>query len=193
MMNSHEYKLFHRDLKPENILLDSMGHIKLCDFGFAMKMGKDDYLRDGCGTAMYIAPEIAGGHMKQPHSFPVDWWSLGCVLYEMIYGKSYNIFLLYCHIVMESIGIAPFGDTDSMSKFEIFNNINQKNPKFSLFSNSQIIEIINGLLEKNPQHRSNWHRVKESSWLADVNWNEFEKMQVIPPWIPQTTSIMDTK
>ena len=76
-----------RDLKPENILLDYAGHIRLCDFGFAMQIGSEETLRDGCGTAMYVAPEIAQGFMKQAHGLPVDWWGLGCVLYEMLYGN----------------------------------------------------------------------------------------------------------
>lgn len=63
------------------------GHIKLCDFGFATIVGSNDApLHDGCGTAMYVAPEIAGGHMKLAHGLPVDWWSLGCILYEMVTG-----------------------------------------------------------------------------------------------------------
>ena len=104
----------YRDLKPENIMVDFQGHVKLVDFGFAVphKDGADP-LHDGCGTAMYVAPEIAGGFMKCAHSFPVDWWSLGCVLAEMVSGR------------------APFGDTDTSSKFEVFNNINQKPPKVS--------------------------------------------------------------
>lgn len=80
----------YRDLKPENILIDSRGHVKLCDFGFAAPCSTDDQqtgdLRDGCGTAMYIAPEVASGFMKGVHGFPVDWWALGCVLMEMITG-----------------------------------------------------------------------------------------------------------
>jgi serine/threonine protein kinase len=81
------------------------GHVKLCDFGFAARVsssslidsnggsgGKsgsdgDTALVDGCGTAMYVAPEIAEGFMKRPHGFPVDWWGLGCVLFEMITGE----------------------------------------------------------------------------------------------------------
>lgn len=57
---------FYRDLKPENILIDINGHVKLCDFGFAVPLSKqhNQSLQDGCGTAMYVAPEIAGGFMK---------------------------------------------------------------------------------------------------------------------------------
>jgi serine/threonine protein kinase len=58
--------IVYRDLKPENILIDVHGHVKLCDFGFAVPLGRGDGdggdgLKDTVGTAMYVAPEIAGG------------------------------------------------------------------------------------------------------------------------------------
>jgi serine/threonine protein kinase len=91
-----ELGLVYRDLKPENILIDHTGHIKICDFGFATYPSeRDDNLRDGCGTAMYIAPEIASGFMKGSHSFPVDWWALGCVLMEMVTGNFHFFCFLY--------------------------------------------------------------------------------------------------
>jgi len=70
-----------------------MGHIKLCDFGFAVPIRENpsdatsSKLQDGCGTAMYVAPEIAGGFTRNKHGYPVDWWGLGCVLMEMVTGK----------------------------------------------------------------------------------------------------------
>ena len=65
----HGMKMAHLDIKPENILLDYDGHIRLCDFGFAVPVnkgsdGNDVPLNDGCGTAMYVAPEIASGFMS---------------------------------------------------------------------------------------------------------------------------------
>lgn len=75
-------------------MIDYSGHIKICDFGFTAPCNEDgNDLRDGCGTAMYIAPEIAGGFMKGTHGFPVDWWALGCVLYEMIAGNEIGLCL----------------------------------------------------------------------------------------------------
>ena len=80
----------NRDLKPENVLIDREGHVRLCDFGFAQVIidGVNvTPLQDGCGTVMYMAPELVGKSLKSTHGFPVDWWALGCVLTEMITGE----------------------------------------------------------------------------------------------------------
>lgn len=74
----------YRDLKPENILIAADGYLKLTDFGFAK------YLEGGrtytlCGTPEYLAPEIL---LNKGHGKPVDWWTLGILVYEMLAGSA---------------------------------------------------------------------------------------------------------
>ena len=75
----------YRDLKPENILLDAEGHVCLSDFGLAKEAvtSLDNGASTFCGTPSYMAPEVLLG---TGHSFPVDWWSFGTLLYEMLVG-----------------------------------------------------------------------------------------------------------
>ena len=81
----HKNNMVYRDLKPENILLDSKGHVKLTDFGLSKILEEeDDKAFTICGTPQYLAPEILN---KKGYNKAVDWWSLGCVMYEMLTGK----------------------------------------------------------------------------------------------------------
>ena len=71
--------------------------IKLCDFGLATKLEFDgEKKKTICGTPNYIAPEVLDG--KVGHSYEVDIWSLGVIIYTCIIGKvifikKYIIFL----------------------------------------------------------------------------------------------------
>ena len=59
--------------------------IKIGDFGLATRVESDgERKRTLCGTPNYIAPEVLG---KKGHSFEVDVWSIGCILYTLLVGK----------------------------------------------------------------------------------------------------------
>ena len=72
-------------MKPENVLIDAEGYIRVADFG----LSKSDVTEDNaafslCGTPEYLAPEIV---WKTGHGKPVDWWCVGCILYELLTGQ----------------------------------------------------------------------------------------------------------
>ena len=82
----HAHKVIHRDLKLGNLFLNEKMQIKIGDFGLATKLEFDgDRKRTICGTPNYIAPEILEG--KQGHSYEVDIWSLGVIIYTLLIGK----------------------------------------------------------------------------------------------------------
>ena len=76
--------IIHRDIKPENILIGDDNKIKLCDFGWAKELTLENR-STFCGTVEYMAPEIVG---SENYDYGVDIWSLGILLYELLYGHS---------------------------------------------------------------------------------------------------------
>ncbi|GAX25830.1 polo-like kinase 1 [Fistulifera solaris] len=85
----HDNSVIHRDLKLGNLFLDRDMELKVGDFGLATRVEDGDEKRKTiCGTPNYIAPEIIqGDKSKRGHSFEVDVWSIGVILYTMLVGK----------------------------------------------------------------------------------------------------------
>ncbi|CAM9860220.1 unnamed protein product [Scytosiphon promiscuus] len=87
----HQMSVAYRDLKPENLLLGQDGYLKVIDFGFAKRIPfkKDNTLQTKsftlCGTPDYLAPELV---LSRGHDKAVDYWALGCFLYELLCGKT---------------------------------------------------------------------------------------------------------
>eukprot|EP00357_Protocruzia_adherens_P032235 CAMPEP_0115018538 /NCGR_PEP_ID=MMETSP0216-20121206/28876_1 /TAXON_ID=223996 /ORGANISM="Protocruzia adherens, Strain Boccale" /LENGTH=581 /DNA_ID=CAMNT_0002389773 /DNA_START=88 /DNA_END=1830 /DNA_ORIENTATION=- len=82
----HQHRVIHRDLKLGNLFLSDKMEIKIGDFGLATKLEfEGEKKRTICGTPNYIAPEILEG--KHGHSYEVDIWSLGVIIYTLLIGK----------------------------------------------------------------------------------------------------------
>lgn len=80
--------IIHRDLKPHNILLtekNSVERIKIGDFGLAKVITPLDLADTMCGSPLYMAPEIL---RLEGYDEKSDLWSLGIIIYELIYGHT---------------------------------------------------------------------------------------------------------
>ncbi|XP_058800159.1 serine/threonine-protein kinase polo [Phymastichus coffea] len=81
----HDHRIIHRDLKLGNLFLNDDIQVKIGDFGLATKLEHEgERKKTLCGTPNYIAPEIL---TKVGHSYEVDIWSIGCIMYTLLVGK----------------------------------------------------------------------------------------------------------
>jgi len=82
---AHRRGVIHRDLKPHNVIIDENDTAKVTDFGIA-RAGASDMTETGSimGTAQYLSPEQAQGHVVSAGS---DLYSIGVVLYELVTGR----------------------------------------------------------------------------------------------------------
>ena len=83
---AHERKIVHRDIKPGNVMLTALGGVRIVDFGLARATTASTASQTGMtGTVAYMSPEQAMGKAIDQRT---DIWALGCVLAEMLIGRS---------------------------------------------------------------------------------------------------------
>lgn len=137
IMYMHEMGVIHRDLKLGNIFLDDNMTVKIGDFGLAAQLySNTERKKTICGTPNYIAPEVLF-EKETGHSFEVDVWSVGIILYAIIVGKppfqSRDIDSIYQRIKENNYGF-PEGSASKESKELItclLNNDPNKRPKLN--------------------------------------------------------------
>lgn len=170
----HKQNIIYRDLKPENILLDSQGHVVLTDFGLCKEgiVGMDT-TSTFCGTPEYLAPEVL---RKKPYDKTVDWWCLGAVLYEMLYG------------------LPPFYSRDTA---EMYDNILYKPLRLRTNISIQGRSILEGLLKKETEYRlgalRDFDDIKYHAFFSTIKWADLDERLISPPYNPNVRDPMDLR
>ncbi|KAK4491072.1 hypothetical protein RD792_001794 [Penstemon davidsonii] len=176
----HCLGIIYRDLKPENILLQKNGHVVLADFDLSFKTAcKPQVIKlpppknrrstsqpppilfaepntqsnSFVGTEEYIAPEIIIGASQ---SSAIDWWALGILLYEMLYGRT------------------PFRGKNRQKTFA---NILHKDLTFpsSIPVSLAARQLIHALLNRDPSSRlgsnnGGANEIKQHPFFRGINW-----------------------
>merc|ERR1712123_57358 len=163
----HTKKILHRDLKSTNLMINSDGYLKLIDFGNAkISNGKT---RTICGTAYYMAPEMAAG---KRYGRAADWWSVGIILYEMLHGL--NAF--------------EIKDTreDATKIYEI---IGSNKISFNADIDNEARDLIKGLLKVDTKQRLEYkpntqRYIVTQSYFEEVDFEAVYNKTLTPPSIP---------
>ena len=174
----HSLGILHRDLKPENILLGTDGHVCLTDFGLAKDFSDnggfqndDDENRAStiCGTQEYMAPEMVA---RKGYGRAADYWSLGCIAYEMLSG------------------LPPFSSRQGAK--ELFRKIMSERVKMPAGSTAAACKLLKGLLNRDVQKRWGTAKttmfevggvagLKQAEFFKDIQWDKLEKKEIDPP------------
>lgn len=193
----HLMGFIYRDLKPENILLHQSGHVMLSDFDLSARAtrrgGAPAMIRQATpnsaplvdtrsciadlrtnsfvGTEEYIAPEVIKGC---GHTSAVDWWTLGILIYEMIFattpfkGNSRNA--TFSNVLRNEVTFPETAPISSMGK-----------------------SLIRKLLIKDEMKRmgsnSGASEVKQHKWFAPISWGLLRNLT--PPIVPAYSNGLD--
>ncbi|KAL3686627.1 hypothetical protein R1sor_009201 [Riccia sorocarpa] len=188
----HCMGVVYRDLKPENVLVQKDGHVQLTDFDLSFvtasrpqllkpvvppgrknKRAKENLRpillaeptaksNSFVGTEEYIAPEIILG---LGHTSSVDWWALGILLYEMLFGRT------------------PFRGRNRQRTFA---NVLHKDLAFPSSIPVSLVakQVIRALLQRDPKKRlgsdKGSHDLKNHPFFRGINW-PLIRMQTPPP------------
>ncbi len=79
----HKNCILHRDIKPENLVFDEFGYLRITDLGIA-RVWNPENSKDTSGTPGYMAPEVM---CRQNHGVAVDYFAMGVIAYECMFGK----------------------------------------------------------------------------------------------------------
>lgn len=126
----HSHNILHRDMSLSNLLLTRNMQVKIADFGLATQLTRPDEKHlTLCGTPNFISPEVASRNL---HGLEADVWGLGCLLYTLL------------------VGTPPFEDHAVRSTL---NRVVSANYTLPNFLSSEVRDLINSLLQKNPKDR----------------------------------------
>ena len=165
----HSLGIIYRDLKPENILINNDGHLKLTDFGFSKYIIYEN-ANTFCGTAEFLSPEII---QRRSYGFSIDWWALGIILFEIIYGKP------------------PF-HSETNNKSELYKQIIEDEPTFPEnipyeyeYEIENVKDLSVGLLNKNPSKRITFDQLKEHPFFNGMDFSIVYAKRILPDYIPK--------
>lgn len=172
----HYQGLVYRDCKPENILLDDTGHVRISDLGLAVEIPEGEMVRGRVGTVGYMAPEVID---NEKYTFSPDWFSFGCLIYEMIEGQ------------------APYrARKEKVKREEVDRRVKEDQEKYSHKFTEEAKSLCRQLLKKSPKSRLGCHcgrygarEIKQHEFFKCINWKRLEAGMHEPPFVPDPHAV----
>eukprot|EP00924_Labyrinthula_sp_SR-Ha-C_P005241 snap_masked-scaffold_1-processed-gene-25.42-mRNA-1 protein AED:0.01 eAED:0.01 QI:99/0.66/0.75/1/1/1/4/152/660 len=196
----HKHDTLYRDLKPENVLINDAGHALLTDFGLAKQGVTHDHgAKTFCGTPevaliftfnylsyeMIISKDTGEGYGK-----PVDWWSLGVLIYEMKFGipafYHKEVKKMISRILKDPLRFPArkyirLYDGESHA-FEYDKPKGNAKEKELWAIRTGLKPLIRHLLERNPADRARFDDIRKSPFFTGIDFSELEKMAIESPF-----------
>ncbi|XP_049880484.1 G protein-coupled receptor kinase 2 [Pectinophora gossypiella] len=172
----HKMGIVYRDCKPENILLDDAGHVRISDLGLAVDVPEGGSVRGRVGTVGYMAPEVID---NERYTFSPDWFSFGCLVYEMIEGR------------------APFrARKEKVKREEVDRRVKHEQEKYSSKFSEWSRALCAALLQKAAgarlgcaAGRRGAQLVKAHRFFSQLNWARLEAGMVDAPFVPDPHAV----
>jgi len=152
--------------------LTSDGYLKLTDFGFAKRL-VEHRTYTLCGTPEYIAPEVL---LNTGHGKPVDWWTLGILIFEM------------------SVGRPPFVDDEPMGIYQKILDGKIAWPR-SLDKHAKGLVkklLVQDLGKRYGNLKNGVNDIKQHKWFREIEWERLVLKEYESPYKPSVKSESDT-
>jgi len=166
--------IFHRDICLENVLISQQNHVKICDFGKALRVPYSDPFNDNCITdvsegvarrlmkysknqsdrIMYLAPELLADN-RAFDGYAADLWAAGVVLF------------LLC------VSLAPFKiakDSDRNYRKISSGGFRHFVQHLKLSLSREVCDLLQNMLWENPRDRLSLAEVINHPWVMGETW-----------------------